>query len=177
MELQGHRGFGILAPFNSLRAFYLAAKLGLTSVEFDIRLLKDKTLVVTHGPELESGNIETLTWSEVKDLITEELDFNENIDEGIFKEKKAKNTLDIAPALLSWNKNLSSSILSEHQTIPKFKTVCEFCVENGLIMNIELKTTVNKKYEKFVKFNSYRFYYIFNRKFKMTIFLVNFRIF
>ena len=162
MELQGHRGFGILAPFNSLRAFYLAAKLGLTSVEFDIRLLKDKTLVVTHGPELESGNIETLTWSEVKDLITEELDFNENIDEGIFKEKKAKNTLDIAPALLSWNKNLSSSILSEHQTIPKFKTVCEFCVENGLIMNIELKTTVKKITKKVVKF-------------KMTNFFVNFR--
>ena len=162
MELQGHRGFGILAPFNSLRAFYLAAKLGLTSVEFDIRLLKDKTLVVTHGPELESGNIETLTWSEVKDLVTEELDFKEDINQGIFKEKKAKNTLDIAPALLSWNKNLSSSILSEQQTIPKFKTVCEFCVDNGLIMNIELKTTVKKITKKVVKF-------------KMTNFLVNFR--
>ena len=84
MELQGHRGFGILAPFNSLRAFYLAAKLGLTSVEFDIRLLKDKTLVVTHGPELGSGNIENLTWTEVKDLVTDELDFNEDMNEGIF---------------------------------------------------------------------------------------------
>ena len=145
MELQGHRGFGILAPFNSLRAFYLAAKLGLTSVEFDIRLLKDKTLVVTHGPELGSGNIENLTWTEVKDLVTDELDFNEDINEGIFKNTfKAKNTLDIAPALLSWNKNLSSSILTEPQTIPKFQNVCEFCVENGLIMNIELKTTVKK---------------------------------
>ena len=49
MEIQGHRGFGKLAPFNSIRAFNLASRLGLDSVEFDIRILKDKTLVVNHG--------------------------------------------------------------------------------------------------------------------------------
>ena len=54
------------------------------------------------------------------------------------------NTLDIAPALLSWNKHLSS-IISEPQKIPKFQTVCQFCVENELIMNIELKTTDDGK--------------------------------
>ena len=49
MEIQGHRGFGKLAPFNSIRAFTLASRLGLDSIEFDIRILKDKTLVVSHG--------------------------------------------------------------------------------------------------------------------------------
>ena len=51
MEIQGHRGFGKLAPFNSIRAFNLASRLGLDSVEFDIRILKDKTLVVSHGKD------------------------------------------------------------------------------------------------------------------------------
>ena len=142
MELQGHRGFGILAPFNSIRAFYLAAKLGLTSVEFDIRMLKDKTLIVTHGPEIGSGNIESLTWPEVKNIKCDEIEFDENITGGIFKDnnEQLKSTLDIAPQLLKWNKDLSA-IITEPQTIPTFEEVCKLCVEHKLIMNIELKTT------------------------------------
>ena len=68
MELQGHRGFGKLAPFNSIRGFHLAGLTGLKSVEFDIRMLADKTIVVTHGPELHDQNstIEQLNWDEAQ---------------------------------------------------------------------------------------------------------------
>ena len=68
MELQGHRGFGKLAPFNSIRGFHLAGLTGLKSVEFDIRMLEDKTIVVSHGPESDNQNstIEQMNWNEAQ---------------------------------------------------------------------------------------------------------------
>jgi glycerophosphoryl diester phosphodiesterase len=51
-EIQGHRGFGHLAPHNSEEAFYLAGIVqGVDSVEFDVRQTSDGVLVVSHGPE------------------------------------------------------------------------------------------------------------------------------
>ena len=90
MEIQGHRGFGKLAPFNSLRAFHLASKLGLQSVEFDIRILKDNTIIVSHGPEIGDGNIESHDWDVVKNILIDEIEFEapkEDDDslEGIWK--------------------------------------------------------------------------------------------
>lgn len=52
IEVQGHRGFGDLAPHNSLKAFQAAANLaGVDSVEFDVQMSSDGHLVVSHGAE------------------------------------------------------------------------------------------------------------------------------
>ena len=52
MLVEGHRGYGSLAPHNSLAAFELAANdSNVTSVEFDVRLTRDGEAVVTHGPD------------------------------------------------------------------------------------------------------------------------------
>jgi len=51
--VQGHRGYGDLAPHNSLAAFKkAAADPAVQSVEFDVRGTADGHLVVTHGPEI-----------------------------------------------------------------------------------------------------------------------------
>lgn len=53
VEVQGHRGYGSLAPHNTLSAFQkAAANPEVQSVEFDVRVTSDGQLVVTHGPEI-----------------------------------------------------------------------------------------------------------------------------
>lgn len=51
-DLQGHRGARGLAPENSLPAFELAMKLGVTTLELDIAITRDGVLVVHHDLEL-----------------------------------------------------------------------------------------------------------------------------
>lgn len=48
----GHRGAGILAPENTLIALQVAHDLGLTHVEFDVRLTKDSVPVISHDNNL-----------------------------------------------------------------------------------------------------------------------------
>lgn len=176
MEIQGHRGFGKLAPFNSIRAFTLASRLGLDSIEFDIRILKDKTLVVSHGPEIGDGKIESLTWEEASILITEEIDLQKEAsneqDIGIFgafkdagdiKSEISTTSMNLAKYLLKWyekslktkvadtaSAGLDESFLTTPQTIPKFEDVCKICLIEGIIMNIELKTTDSSDNEELV---------------------------
>lgn len=48
----GHCGGGNLAQENSIEGFYLAKKLNLPGVEFDVSYTKDQINVVAHGPTL-----------------------------------------------------------------------------------------------------------------------------
>lgn len=48
----GHRGLPKLAPENSGSAFKLAVQLGVPMVELDVRLTKDKELVVVHDNDI-----------------------------------------------------------------------------------------------------------------------------
>lgn len=50
MDIQGHRGARGLAPENSLHAFMMAAKMGVTTLELDLVVSKDGKLVVSHEP-------------------------------------------------------------------------------------------------------------------------------
>jgi glycerophosphoryl diester phosphodiesterase len=49
-DIQGHRGARGLRPENSIPAFLLALDSGVTTIELDLAVTKDKQLVVSHEP-------------------------------------------------------------------------------------------------------------------------------
>ena len=49
-DLQGHRGARGVRPENSIPAFILALDSGVTTVEMDLAITKDKQIVVSHEP-------------------------------------------------------------------------------------------------------------------------------
>lgn len=49
-DVQGHRGARGLMPENTIPAFLLAVDLGVTTLELDVVVTKDKKLVVSHEP-------------------------------------------------------------------------------------------------------------------------------
>ena len=55
-DLQGHRGARGLLPENTIPAFLRALELGVTTLEMDIVITKDSTVVVSHEPWM-SGTI------------------------------------------------------------------------------------------------------------------------
>ena len=71
--LVGHRGMKGSAPENTLAAFRAAAQAGIDGVEFDVQRTKDGILIVYHDENIKrmtdsEGQIEDLTWDEIKDL-------------------------------------------------------------------------------------------------------------
>ena len=54
-DLQGHRGARGLRPENSIPAFLLALDSGVTTVELDLAITKDKQIVVSHEPWMSSS--------------------------------------------------------------------------------------------------------------------------
>ena len=51
-DLQGHRGARALAPENTLPAFALALSIGVTTLETDVAITRDRQLVISHDPAL-----------------------------------------------------------------------------------------------------------------------------
>lgn len=49
-DLQGHRGARGLLPENTIPAFLLAVELGVTTVELDVVVTRDRRLVASHDP-------------------------------------------------------------------------------------------------------------------------------
>lgn len=75
MIIIGHRGARGLAPENSLASFDAAIAQGAEYVEFDIRLTRDKKLVVIHDRHTQriafiKRHIKTMTLQEIKALAT-----------------------------------------------------------------------------------------------------------
>ena len=68
-----HRGASGRFPENSVQAFKQALSMGADAVEFDVRLTKDRKIVVSHDPGLKIGNgsarrIRELTLKQVRGL-------------------------------------------------------------------------------------------------------------
>ena len=68
-----HRGLSALMPENTLPAFAAAIALGADEIELDVRLTKDKELVVSHDPNLERvsdgpGQVGDYTLEELRQL-------------------------------------------------------------------------------------------------------------
>ena len=50
LDVQGHRGCRGLRPENSLPAFRHALSIGVSTLELDLRITRDRVLVVHHDP-------------------------------------------------------------------------------------------------------------------------------
>jgi glycerophosphoryl diester phosphodiesterase len=53
LDIQGHRGARGLMPENTLAGFAKALSIGVTSLELDVGITRDRVVVVTHNPRLE----------------------------------------------------------------------------------------------------------------------------
>jgi glycerophosphoryl diester phosphodiesterase len=71
MMLMGHRGAAALEPENTLRSIELALEIGVSAVEIDVHLTRDKELAVIHDSTLDrttngTGPVSSYTLSEIK---------------------------------------------------------------------------------------------------------------
>ena len=53
VEVIGHRGAAGYEPENTIRSFKKAIAFGVDTIELDVRLTKDKKLIVLHDQELD----------------------------------------------------------------------------------------------------------------------------
>lgn len=85
IDVQGHRGCRGLLPENTIIAFQKALELGVTTLEMDLVISKDKQVVVSHEPFF---NHEISTAPDQK-VITEENHLEHNIYNLSYKEIKS----------------------------------------------------------------------------------------
>jgi glycerophosphoryl diester phosphodiesterase len=98
----GHKGAAGLEPENTMRAFKKALELNVDFIEFDVRMTKDKKLIIMHDPKVDrttngKGYVKDLTLEEIKKLDAGEGEkvpiFEEVIN--LLKDRKPKITIDI----------------------------------------------------------------------------------
>jgi len=73
MLMIGHRGARFEAPENTVPGFHYAIDLGLSAVEFDIRMTKDDQLVIIHDSTVDrttdgEGDVSSFTLAEIRAL-------------------------------------------------------------------------------------------------------------
>lgn len=73
MMIMGHRGAAALEPENTLLSIARAIEIGVDAVEIDVRLSKDKELVVIHDSSVDrttngTGPVSGYTLNEIKEL-------------------------------------------------------------------------------------------------------------
>jgi glycerophosphoryl diester phosphodiesterase len=73
MQMVGHRGARFEAPENTLSGFRYAIGIGITAVEFDVRMTADNELVIIHDETVDRttngrGNVSDLTLAEIQSL-------------------------------------------------------------------------------------------------------------
>ena len=74
MKIIGHRGAASLAPENTISSIKKAIEVGVDGLEFDIRLTKDRRVVLCHDAELgrvsgDLRDVSQLNWDELKKII------------------------------------------------------------------------------------------------------------
>ena len=109
-KVLAHRGGGRLAPENTLAAMRCGLAHGFNAVEFDVMAVRDGGLVLMHDPEL--GRT-VAGHGRVADFSVEELT---RMDAG------------------AW---FGAAFVGE--TVPSFAAVADFCLQQGIWMNVEIK--------------------------------------
>ena len=77
VKVLGHRGCAGIEPENTMRAFKRAMDLGVDFIELDVRMSKDKKLVVIHDDKVDrttngNGYVRDLTFEELKHKFIDE---------------------------------------------------------------------------------------------------------
>ena len=111
-EITAHRGDDFNYPENTMAAFKGAKEANAEWIELDVRQTKDQKLVVYHD-----GNLNRLTGFN-KDVINTTYDEIKDLDCGSFFDKRFAG-----------------------EKIPLFEEAVKFAKENGIKLNVELKTT------------------------------------
>ncbi len=113
-KLIGHRGVKDLCPENTLESIAMALELGLTFVEIDVKISKDKIPILLHDDKLDrTTNGRGLA-------IDYDYENIKKLDAGKFFYKKNTNIF-----------------------IPKLEDVLSLCINNNSNLNIELKPNKN----------------------------------
>lgn len=73
MKIIAHRGASYFEPENTLRAYKRAIEMGADFVEVDVRMSKDKELIIIHDADVSrttngKGLVKDLTWNKIKEL-------------------------------------------------------------------------------------------------------------
>jgi len=136
-DLQGHRGARGLRPENSIPAFIIALDSGVTTVELDLAVTRDKQIVVSHEPWMSSSICLRPDGSEIDP-----------------KEEKALNIYGMTFAEVSafdcgskGNKEFPGQVkMPEHKPLLKDAIIAiEHHIKSNLLYevdyNIEIKTT------------------------------------
>ena len=113
-KLIGHRGVKDLCPENTLESIAMALELGLTFVEIDVKISKDKLPILLHDDTLDrttngNGLVIDYDYENIKKL-----------DAGKFFYKKNTNIF-----------------------VPKLEDTLNLCINNNVNLNIELKPNKN----------------------------------
>lgn len=119
MKIWAHRGCSYAYPENTLQAFEAACRYPITGIELDIQLSKDRKIVVIHDEKVDRT---TKAFGRVSDFTLEEL-----------KKFKIESHPDESGA-------------TQYVQIPTIEEVFElvkpYCLERGMLVNIELKNSV-----------------------------------
>jgi len=79
-DVQGHRGCRGLFPENTMPAFRAALELGVTTLELDLQVTRDRVLVVHHDQKLDSSRCVHDDGSPVSSTAIKKLDYSDLAD-------------------------------------------------------------------------------------------------
>jgi len=125
----GHRGAGNYAPQNTIMSFQMAIAIGCDRAELDVRLTKDKQVIVFHDDEVSKltngvGSVSKMTLSELKKLDCEQGEKIPTLQEviDVCKDKidlqielKADGTPQLVNDLILKNDILSQVVITSFQ--------------------------------------------------------------
>ncbi len=117
-KIIGHRGVRGYAPENTLVGFHTAADMGMTWVEFDVKLTKDGIPIVFHD-----DNFKRIT--------------------GLDADVKDHSYEDIAE--MDAGRHFGESFIGE--PIPTLENVLDVCIDRGMNVNIEIKPCAGREVE------------------------------
>lgn len=97
----GHRGAGAYEPENTIRSFKKALEIGVDAIELDVRLTKDREVVVVHDPKVDrisngKGLVTDLTLEQIKGLSVDKGEKILTLDEALdFLDNKARILIEL----------------------------------------------------------------------------------
>ncbi len=134
-DIEGHRGCRGLYPENTIPAFKKALELGVSTLEMDLVISKDKKVVVSHEPFFRSG----LSLTPEGDTISKEDQLSHNIYNMLYDEVRSYDVGSIPDPKHPHRVNISVSKPLFEEVIKMTKSYCEKHGKSMPDFNIEIK--------------------------------------